>query len=138
MKVDSLKDLKSAFARWRRQKQHVREAVPEELVERARRAVPVHGLTAVVTVTRVERGRLTHGILRGKVRRTGSGGETSESKVVSKSPTFSRLELGARTESDARPLAELVIGSDVRLRIYEATPEMLGLLSVACAMRGAR
>ena len=48
MKVDSLKDLESAFANWRRSKKHVREAVPEELLARARRAVKKHGLKAVV------------------------------------------------------------------------------------------
>src|SRR5262245_679670 len=37
MKVDSLSELKVTFAAWRRGKQHVREAVPECLLERARR-----------------------------------------------------------------------------------------------------
>ena len=58
MKVDSLDELRSAFAEWRRRKRHAREAMPEELLARARRATEKHGVTAVVAATRVERARL--------------------------------------------------------------------------------
>ena len=58
MKVDSLDELESAFAEWRRGKKHPREAMPEELRARALRATKKHGVPAVVRVTRVERARL--------------------------------------------------------------------------------
>ena len=58
MKVDSLDELRLAFEEWRRSKKHAREAMPEELRARARRAIERHGVRAVVGVTRVEGGRL--------------------------------------------------------------------------------
>jgi hypothetical protein len=54
MKVDSLRGLKAAFAGWRRGKRHVREAVPDELLERARGAAEVHGVKEVVRAIRVQ------------------------------------------------------------------------------------
>jgi hypothetical protein len=48
MKVDSLDGLRSAFEEWRRSKKHAREAMPEELLARARRAMERHGMRAVV------------------------------------------------------------------------------------------
>ncbi len=58
MQVDSLDELESAFAQWRRSKTYAREPMPEELRARARRAAEKHGVKAVVSVTRVERARL--------------------------------------------------------------------------------
>lgn len=58
MKIDSLNELRGAFAVWRRGKRHARVAVPAELMERARRAAEVHGVKEVVRAIRVERSRL--------------------------------------------------------------------------------
>jgi hypothetical protein len=122
MKIDSLKDLESAFAEWRQGKKHAREPTPDELLARARRAVEKHGLKAVVAATRVERARLFRNVAGG-----GAGPET-----------FSRLELGGGSGPNARPLAEVETGTGVRLRVFEQTPEMLKLLSVACGFGGVR
>ena len=61
MKVESLHELKAAFDDWRSKKRHAREAVPADLVERARRMIGVHGLGAVAQATRVDRIRLRTG-----------------------------------------------------------------------------
>jgi hypothetical protein len=136
MKVDSLDELKAAFAGWRRSKKHAREPMPEELRIRARRATKKHGVTAVVRVTRVERARL----LRATPARTKPNGATSRPKDVPGSvPTFSRLELGAPSvPSLRRPIVELETGSGATLRVFEQTPEMMGLLSAVCSFGGGR
>jgi len=137
MKIDSLDELKSAFAEWRRSKSHAREPIPEQLRARARRAAKKHGVTAVVRVTRVERARL----LRSRAARIGAGRSTSASSkpkdVPESAATFSRLELSAPSAPRPGPIAE-VETSGVTLRVFEQTPEMMGLLSAACGLGGAR
>lgn len=139
MKVDSLDELKSAFAEWRRSKSHAREPIPEQLRARAHRATKKHGVTAVVRVTRVERARL----FRARPTRTTADRSTSASasrkpKGVPESvPPFSRLELSAPSAPRPGPIAE-VETSGVTLRVFEQTPEMMGLLSAACGLGGAR
>ena len=136
MKVDSLDELKAAFAAWRRSKKHAREPMPEDLRIRARRATKKHGVTAVVRVTRVERARL----FRTTPARTKPNGATSAKPkdVAGSVPTFSRLELGAPSAPSLRPIAEVETGSGATLRVFEQTPEMLGLLSAVCGFGGGR
>ena len=130
MKVDSLDELRSAFAEWRRRKKHAREAMPEELLARARRAADKHGVTAVVGVTRVERARLL---------RNRTAPDEKKAKVEPRSvPTFSRLELSAPSAPGPRPIAEVETKSGVRLRMFEQTPELMGLLSAVCGLGGIR
>jgi hypothetical protein len=122
MKADSLKELKAAFDRWRRQKQHVREPVPEELWERACRAVRVHGLKGVVRATKLERSRLV-----GKLK--------NEKRRRAAAPSFSRLELVAPSATTS-PIAEVETATGVKLRIFAQTQETLTLLSSLCGMGG--
>jgi len=127
MKVDSLKDLESAFATWRRTKKHAREQTPEELLARARRATKSHGVKAVVRVTRVERSRLFRRVPGGR-----SGDASKKPGKQNAASGFSRLDLSAPLEPRVRPLAEVETRTGVRLRVFEETPEMLRLLSAAC------
>ena len=133
MKIDSLDELRSAFAEWRRRKKHPREAMPEELRARARRAAEKHGVTAVVGVTRVERARLFRGSPTG--RKAADEKAAGEPRSV---PRFSRLELSAPSVPSPRPIAEVETGSGVRLRMFEQTPELMGLLRAMCGMGGVR
>jgi hypothetical protein len=136
MKVDSLGELKSAFAAWRRTKKHAREPLPEELLARGRRAAEKHGVKAVVRVTRVERARLFRTT---PARVKAQGAANSEPKGVRRSaPTFSRLELGAPLAPSPRPIAEVETGAGVKLRVFEETPAMMGLLSAVCGFGGMR
>jgi hypothetical protein len=134
MKVDSLDGLRSAFEEWRRSKKHAREAMPEELRARARRAMERHGMRAVVGVTRVEASRLLRSREAGRKGQDdkASGGEP---RPV---PTFSRLEVSAPSTPRLRPIAEVETGSGVTLRLFEQTPELMGLLSAVCGFGGAR
>lgn len=136
MKVDSLDKLKSAFAEWRRSKRYVREPMPEELVARARRATEKHGVRAVVSVTQVERARL----FRSRPARKGAQEATRTTPKEAPVPTFSRLELSAPSapRSRLRPFAEVETGTGVTLRVFEQTPEMMGLLSAVCGLGGVR
>jgi len=133
MKVDSLDELRSAFADWRRRKRHAREAMPEELLARARRATEKHGVTAVVGVTQVERARLFRGRPAG--RKAPHEKTNGEPRSVA---TFSRLELSSSSAPSPRPIAEVETGSGVRLRMFEQTPELMGLLSAMCGLGGIR
>jgi hypothetical protein len=135
MKVDSLEGLRLAFKEWRGSKKHAREAIPEELRARARRAMERHGLRAVVGVTRVEAGRLLRS--RRAARKAGDERARGEQpRLVT--PTFSRLEVSAPTTPRLRPMAEVETGSGVTLRLFEQTPELMELLSVVCGLGGAR
>jgi hypothetical protein len=133
MKVDSLDELRSAFADWRRRKKYAREAMPEELLARARRATEKHGVTAVVGVTRVERARLF------RSRPAGRKGRDEKRKGEPREvATFSRLEWSVPSAPRPRPIAEVETGSGVRLRVFEQTPELMGLLSAVCGLGGSR
>jgi len=135
MKVDSLDELKSAFEEWRRRKRHVRESMPQELLARARRATKKHGVRAVARVTRVERARL----FRSRPARVKAPGErsTKPKGVPGSVPAFSRLEVRAPSAAKPRAVAE-VETSGVTLRVFEQTPEMMGLLSAVCGFGGVR
>jgi hypothetical protein len=128
MRIDSLDELGSAFAEWRRRKRHAREPMPAELLARARRATEQHGIAAVVGVTRVERARLF---------RTRKTAGVPQSAPL---PAFSRLELSAPAPlaPSPRPIAEVETGSGVTLRVFAQTPEMMGLLSAVCGCGGVR
>ena len=137
MKVDSLDDLKSAFAKWRRRKKHAREATPEALLARAQRAAKKHGVAAVVRVTGVDRSRLFRRMP--AVRRAKQKATTKREVGTGRSvPSFSRLELGALSAASPRPLAEVETATGVRLRLFEGTPEMMGLLTAVCGFGGMR
>jgi hypothetical protein len=134
MKVDSLDGLRSAFEEWRRSKKHAREAIPEELRARARRAMERHGVRAVVGVTRVEGARLL------RSRRAGRKAE-DEKPTGGKPrsvPMFSRLEVSAPSTPRLCPIAEVETGAGVTLRLFEQTPELMGLLSAVCGLGGGR
>ena len=136
MKVDTLDELKSAFAQWRSRKRHAREAMPEALLARARQAAKKHGVSAVVRVTRVERARLfRNSAAPMKAQRTMSTTPKAPRESV---PTFSRLELSAPTVASPRPLAEVETRAGITLRVFEQTPEMLGLLSAVFSFGGVR
>jgi hypothetical protein len=136
MKVDSLDELKSVFSEWRRRKVHVREPVPEALLARARRATQKHGVTAVVGVTRVERTRLFQSRV-SRVKMQGARRLKPQQEAPSV-PAFSRLELGAPSAPGIRPIAEVETGAGVKLRVFEPTPETMGLLSALCGLGGVR
>ena len=124
MKIDSLAELETAFVRWRKTKRHVREQVPDRLCARARRAARVHGLTAVVRATKLERSRLV-----------GKSKSTGEKAPVEAVPSFSRLELSAPSATST-PIAELETAKGIKLRIFTQTPETLSLLSSLCGIGG--
>ena len=58
MVTESLNELKAAFRVWRSQKRYSREAIPPELLSRARQAVAIHGISAVVNATNFTRNGL--------------------------------------------------------------------------------
>lgn len=128
MKVDSLSGLKAAFAGWRRGKRHVREAVPDELLERARRAAEVHGVKEVVRAIRVERSRL--------FRHHRERPALTMPPVQPAIPAFSRLEL-TPPALEATPIAELETPAGLKLRVFAESTAMVGLLSSLCGMGGA-
>ena len=136
MKVDSLSELKSAFTEWRRSKKHEREPIPEKLLDQARRTAKEHGVNAVIAVTRIQRARLLRST---PTRNTAQVTTRTEPKDILV-PTFSRLELAAPAAPSPRTrlIAEVETGTGVTLRVFEPTPEMMGLLSAVCGLGGVR
>jgi hypothetical protein len=132
MKVDSLNELKVAFAEWRRGKRHVREAVPEGLLERARRGAEVHGVKEVVRAVKLERSRLFR---RRPEERSATALTVRAAQPIV--PAFSRLELPA-PPCGAAPIAELETSAGLKLRVFADSAAMVGLLSRLCGMGGAR
>lgn len=129
MKVDSLNELTVAFAEWRRGKRHVREAVPDRLLERARRGAEVHGVKEVVRAAGLERSRL----FRHRPEQRPALTVRPAQPVI---PAFSRLELPP-PPSGAAPIAELETPTGLTLRVFADSAAMVGLLASLCGMRGA-
>ena len=128
MDGESLAELKAAFEEWRSRKRHPREAVPVDLLQRARAAAGRHGPAAVARATKVGRGRLKTGRSRGKMRQVPAAGL----------PTYSRLELAAPAAATARPFAEVEMPTGLKVRLFTETGETLGLLSSLLGAGGPR
>jgi len=129
MKVDSLNELTVAFAEWRRGKRHVREAVPDRLLERARRGAEVHGVKEVVRAARLERSRL----FRHRPEQRPALTMRPAQRVI---PAFSRLELPP-PPSGAAPIAELETPTGLTLRVFADSAAMVRLLASLCGKGGA-
>ena len=127
---ESLAALKAAFEAWRSRKRHVREAVPAELLQRARAAIRRHGPAAVARATKVERGRLEAG--------RGPGKNKKRRVPGTGVPTYSRLELAAPAAPTARPFAEVELPTGLKVRLFTETDEALGLLSSLLGSGGRR
>jgi hypothetical protein len=127
MDGESLAELKAAFEKWRSKKRHVREAVPAELLQRARAAAARHGWAAVARATKVDRGRLETERSRGEKRRVPGAGV----------PLYSRVELAAPAVT-SRPFAEVEMPTGLRVRLFTETGEALGLLSSLLGAGGLR
>ena len=144
MTVDSLAKLKGAFHRWRSKKRHVRERVPAELMDRARRSAVVHGVRAAALAAKLDQTRLGAQVAadvksEGKAaRRSARSGTRSKAGKArgnaARAPAFSRLEIPVSLGAP-RPLAEAETLDGLKLRVFALTPETLGLLS---ALNGPR
>lgn len=133
MRVDSLEQLQSAFAQWRKTKRHARESIPAQLLARAQRCTGKHGVPAVVRATGVERSRLFRRTTLGETARTSSDeGAQGGARSV---PAFSRLELSTPAAGH-RPVAEVETDTGIKLRLFEQTPEILELLGALCGVGG--
>lgn len=125
MNVESLEELGEAFGEWRSKKRHPREAIPDELVERARRAAGVHGPGRVARTVKIDGRRL--------IGASGSAARIRGNAVGV--PSYSRVEMAA---ASAGPFAEVEMPNGLKLRLYSQTQETLGLLSSMCVAGGAR
>jgi len=128
MKGESLDGLNAAFADWRSRKRHLREAIPADLLERARTAAQRHGPAAVARATKVDRGRLKTG------RRMNRGGKRVPAARV---PLYSRVEIAAPT-STPTPFVEIEMPTGLKLRLFGQSEPALALLASLCATGSAR
>lgn len=132
MADESLVELGKAFAAWRRRKRHVREAVPEALMTRARAAARQHGSAVVGRATGVQRNRLV--VVRAE--RRGVVGRLAA--VASIVPAYSRVEMAATAApSSAQPFAEVEAPSGLKVRLFVESGGALGLLSALLGAGGA-
>lgn len=151
MKVDSLGKLETAFGRWRAKKRHIRERVPDKLMERARRAASAHGVYAAARAARIESRRLAESMAASKgAGQSAQRGPDATDRAAARTtarrakraalaaprakkrsaavPSYSRLEIPAR-ETTARPIAEVETPTGMKLRVFAITPETVALLS---------
>lgn len=126
MSEDSLEELKGAFGRWRSGKRHAREATPEPLLTRARRAAERYGVVQVSRAVGVDRRRLEDAKLAGKMAQVKPGA----------TPAYSRVEVSGGGMGLWRPFAELELPRGVKVRLYANGPETMGLLSSVCGAGG--
>lgn len=118
MEDESLAEIGAAFGEWRRAKRHLREAIPAELLRRARAVAHREGPVAVWRVTKVDRARLAvEGRVRGRSRRRGVS-----------VPGFSRLTLPGPL-APALPFAEVEGPTGLKVRLFAPTAEAFGLLN---------
>jgi hypothetical protein len=140
MADESLAGLREAFEAWRSRKRHAREAVPADLVARARAAARRHGPVAVSRVTRLSRERLV--VARMDRSQAGAGAEKGAASAASIVPAYSRVEVAAPTPtvppSTPPPFAEVETRSGLRVRFFTETGGALGLLSALLGAGGAR
>lgn len=117
MTTESLTELESAFANWRRNKKHINEPVPSDLIERAQRQTIEHGIGPVAYRLKVQAWRL---------------GKTSAPKPRNKSvapiPTFTRVEVSA-PPGHSGPLVELESRRGVKLRVFQVSKETSAVLA---------
>jgi hypothetical protein len=129
MTVDTAEELKAAYEEWRSQKRYPREAIPEELLDRTRRAIDVHGWSAIRKATKVEARRvgLEKAAPTRPRRRTAPMGVRS----------YSRVELAVPAPV-SRPFAEVETSTGLKVRLFASDTETLGLLSGLCGVGGGR
>jgi hypothetical protein len=128
MKVETLDELKGAFADWRSKKRHLRESVPSELRRRAHRAIDVYGVGVVARATKLDQTRL-------KAER----GLYESAEAEPMAPSFSRMELAPPTAAAVQgPFAEVETPAGLKVRLFTPTAEAVGLVTSLLAMGGAR
>lgn len=133
MADESLGELGEAFTAWRRRKRHAREAVPGDLMARARAAARHHGPAAVGRATGVQRHRLV------VARAERNEGAKRSAAAASMVPAYSRVEIAAiAAPSSARPFAEVEAPSGLKVRLFIESGGALGLLAAVLGAGGAR
>ncbi len=111
-----LAKLAVAFRWWRRTRKHQRQPVPPELLEKARSAVSMYGLTMVVEAT-----GLRYWQLRGEPR--------PASARKHRLPNYSRLEVQRPANCvTGVPLVEAESPQGIKLRVFSMTSETSALL----------
>jgi hypothetical protein len=153
-----LKKLAADFRAWRKRKQHVREPIPEDLMQRACRAARVHDVRSVAQATKLDQTRFGKLVKadadnlarRSKTRAAGANerkklwprpkkgrtglqaGNVRGKAAAMPVPSYSRIELSAPSAT-ARPVAEVETAAGVKLKVFEVTPGTVSLLSALTA-----
>ncbi len=125
MESESLDQLKSAFSQWRKTKSGRSEAIPPELLDRARSAAARFGVNAVRKSLNIDRRLIEKSIAKKGRRRPPKKGEI---------PSYSRVNVPGPSSIQGHPIAEFEMASGSKLRIFAATPETLGLLASLCGL----
>ena len=126
MKCKSLDELCSDVAAWRQQKRHRSEALPIHLLEQAKLAVKVHGVKEINRLTGIDRK-----LLKGMQEKCVSISKKASATAV---PAFTLIEV--TTPHTILPKAEVEAPTGYKLRIFELTPDTIGLLSSFCHVGG--
>lgn len=126
MNRKGLDELVSAVAGWRRQKRHRCQALPSRLVVQAKRAAEVYGVKEIYRLTGIDRKHLKP--------LQAEHADVSKKVSTAVAPAFTRIELA--TPRTILPKAEAESPTGFKLRVFELTPETVGLLSSFCHVGG--
>ena len=101
------------------------EKIPERLLEKARQAIPAHGVMRVANTIGVEHSRLMQ-----KAPQASLAALTPPSReaLQPQMPSYSRIEL-QRPAQAITPIAEVENSMGVKLRVFELTAETVNLLA---------
>jgi len=104
MSMESLQDLKAAFAAWRQDKVHPREKTPLLLLVQAREAAKKHGAKAVVQATGIDRQLLGRRFAEMAASELECGEVAQVQLDSNTAPAFSQMLLNAPVAQGGRPL----------------------------------
>jgi hypothetical protein len=145
MALNSLDKLESRFNIWRQQKRSGRESIPSNLLNQARRASAVHGVTAVMRATKIghyhlvnkqggDSSRLPACKPYKSTARRAPIKESIQAKPAASKPFYSRLEV-AVPQATISPLIEVETPAGLKIRFFSLTTETVGLLSTFSGSR---
>lgn len=116
----NLNGLKVAFEGWRKTKRYKREAIPKELVRRARELAAIHGVSEVLEAT--GQGCYPH------LRKIKTERHVKGFREAMRPIRISRMKIPV-FQGPTLPLAEVETPQGFRVKIFSLTPEMVDLMT---------
>lgn len=129
MGLETLETLKAAFDYWRSKKRYPHEAMPAELLNRAREATRKFGFKPVVRATKIGGTRW----------KNECGVKIKDIPAVPAqrqlSPSYSVVNLEAHPQKSVQPFAEVETPTGLKVRLFGQSNEALHLIASLCGKK---